>query len=395
MGVHVTERAADSRRSEQRFRTPKRVNAIGDGIVEFPKRSGESSAAAALLDAALDDAAADVRDTWRETIADGATTSEVDEHVALLLAAVRLVAAGETPPGLKVLSTYAPARTMLDVLRRSFLVRLTTAPEPPDARQLLHMVRAMSLVEGELERDATQRFIHRLSRPDGLELIVDVAHDLRSPLAAILFLAETLRKAQSGPVNAVQERQLGLVYSAAFGLRSLASDVIELVHGGERLVDSHPIPFSVQECTQSMRDIVQPLAEEKGLHIELVNPEPDFRVGYPSALNRALLNLTTNALKFTSEGQVEVIGRALDRTRVEFSVRDTGRGIPPEVVPTLFETFRRRLKPGEYTFSSAGLGLAIVRKLVAAMGGELKVDTVQERGTRFCFELELPPATRM
>jgi signal transduction histidine kinase len=385
----VTERSAEPRRSDPRFRTPTRANAI-DGVVAFPKRHSD-----ARLDAALDAAAADVRATWRETIADGASQKEVEEHIALLVEAVRSTVTGEMPAGARTLSTYAPARTMLDVLRRTFLARLAEQPDAPDGRQLLEVLRAMGSVEAELERDATQRFIHRLSRPDGLELIVDVAHDLRSPLAAILFLAETLRKGQSGPVNAVQERQLGLVYSAAFGLRSLASDVIELVHGGERLVDSHPIPFSLTETVNSMRDIVQPLAEEKGLKIDIVMAEPDFRIGHPSALNRALLNLTTNALKFTAEGHVEVIGRSVSRTRVEFSVRDTGRGIPPEVVPTLFETFRRRLKPGEYTFSSAGLGLAIVRKLVAAMGSELKVDTFPERGTRFYFELELPPATRM
>jgi signal transduction histidine kinase len=384
----VNDRKTEPRRGDPRFRTPKRITPVGQTVIGMPRRG-----ASATLDAALEAAAVDVRATWRDSIVDGASQAEVDEHIALLVDAVRRALGGETSEERR-LAAYAPARAMLDVLRRAVLTHLAAHGEPPDGRALLDLMRAIAHVEGELERDATQRFIHRLSRADGLELIVDVAHDLRSPLAAILFLAETLRKGQSGPINAVQERQLGLVYSAAFGLRSLASDVIELVHGGERLVDSHPIPFSVTEIMQSMRDIVQPLAEEKGLAINLVFPDPDYRVGYPSALNRALLNLTTNALKFTAEGQVDVEGRALSRTRVEFSVRDTGRGIPSEVLPTLFETFRRRLKPGEYTFSSAGLGLAIVRKLVAAMGGELGVDSLPERGTRFTFELELPPAAR-
>jgi signal transduction histidine kinase len=92
---------------------------------------------------------------------------------------------------------------------------------------------------------------------------------------------------------------------------------------------------------------------------------------------------------------VELVGKQTSRTRVQFSVRDTGRGIPPEVMSTLFDTFRRRSKPGEYTFSSAGLGLSICRKLVAAMGGELKVETALSCGTRFYFEVELPLASRL
>jgi signal transduction histidine kinase len=80
---------------------------------------------------------------------------------------------------------------------------------------------------------------------------------------------------------------------------------------------------------------------------------------------------------------------------VEFSVRDTGRGIPPQVMTTLFDAFRRRQKAGEYTFSSAGLGLSICRKLVEVMGGELHVETAPEAGTRFYFELDLPLASKM
>ena len=175
-----------------------------------------------------------------------------------------------------------------------------------DPSQLLRLLGAIEQVGQRLEADWSQHFADRLSSPDGLELVVEVAHDLRSPLTSILFLAETLQRGRSGPVNEIQERQLGLIYSAAFGLSSVASDVIELARGGDRLVDLDPIPFSVTDILESVRDIVQPIAEEKGLTVQLSTPEADFRVGHPVALSRVLLNLTTNALKFTAEGFVEV-----------------------------------------------------------------------------------------
>ena len=168
------------------------------------------------------------------------------------------------------------------------------------------MLNAFEQVAAQLESDWARHLADRLSGPDGLELVVEVAHDLRSPLTSILFLAETLQRARSGPVNPVQERQLGLIYSAAFGLSSMASDVIELARGGDRLVDLDPIPFSVADILESVRDIVQPIAEEKALEVRIAAAPGDYRVGHPVALSRVLLNLTTNALKFTSEGFVEV-----------------------------------------------------------------------------------------
>jgi signal transduction histidine kinase len=283
-------------------------------------------------------------------------------------------------------------RRLLELIRRELLERIRRDAEPPDSKSILTVLGAIELVHARLEPDWAQHFADRLSGPDGLELVVEVAHDLRSPLTSILFLAETLQRGRSGNINAVQERQLGLIYSAAFGLSSLASDVIELARGGDRLVDLDPIPFSISDILESVRDIVQPIAEEKGLAVRLEAPESDFRVGHPVALSRVLLNLTTNALKFTSEGFVEVAGKQLDDTRVEFSVRDTGRGIPSQAMLTLFEPFRRRQKQGEYAFSGAGLGLSICRKLVEAMRSTLRVETAPDFGTRFYFELALPLA---
>lgn len=340
--------------------------------------------------AALASAVADVEADWEQVADDSPSQEEVRLHVRQLAEAIRSVAAdgGSRAP----LPQSVLARRLLDLLRRRLLTHATALPESPDAAGLLLLLQALEEVHRLLEPDWAQHFANRLSGPDGMELVVEVAHDLRSPLTSILFLAETLQRARSGPINTVQERQLGLIYSAAFGLSSLASDVIELARGGDRLVDLDPLPFSVADIFESVRDIVQPIAEEKGLQVRLATPTDDFRVGHPVAISRVLLNLTTNALKFTSDGYVEVRGDARDGNRVEFSVRDTGRGIPPHAMLTLFEPFRRRQKQGEYAFSGAGLGLSICRKLVEAMHSTLRVETSAESGTRFFFDLDLPPA---
>jgi signal transduction histidine kinase len=346
---------------------------------------------AAPLWEALHQAVLATQAQWERAIEHASGSDEVTVHLAQLSTAVRHHLHTPAAEPVEVPKTQL-GRRLLSLMRGAFLERAQSLPASPDSGQLLRLLAAIELVSQRLEADWSQHFTDRLSSPDGLELVVEVAHDLRSPLTSILFLAETLQRARSGAVNPVQERQLGLIYSAAFGLSSVASDVIELARGGDRLVDLDPIPFSVTDILESVRDIVQPIAEEKSLTVKLSTPEADFRIGHPVALSRVLLNLTTNALKFTAEGFVEVVARQTVARRIEFSVRDTGRGIPPQSMATLFEPFRRRQKPGEYAFSGSGLGLSICRKLVEAMGSVLQVETQQGIGTRFHFELDLPLA---
>ena len=319
--------------------------------------------------------------------------AEVRTYVELLVREIER-ASSDQAPAVDPIPPAIPARRLLESVRAQLVDLLASAPEGVAAAGL-KLLRALESVQRTIDEDCAHRFANRLNESDALDLIVEVAHDMRSPLGSILFLVETLRNARSGPVTPIQERQLGIVYNAAFGLSSLASDVIDLARGCDRLMDQRPLPFSVVEILQSVRDIVRPIAEEKGLTLNVVTPAADFRVGHAAALNRVLLNLTTNALKFTSEGSVDVAVRPTSRTRLEFSVQDTGRGIPPEVMATLFDAFRGRQKRGQYTFSSAGLGLAICRKLISSMKGELKVEAGAPRGTRFSFELDLPLAAKM
>jgi signal transduction histidine kinase len=151
----------------------------------------------------------------------------------------------------------------------------------------------------------------------------------------------------------------------------------------------------VSTVLDGVYDIVRPLAEEKSISVHLEPPDADLRVGHSVALSRVLLNLTTNALKFTEQGSVTISCASTSRTAVEFAVQDTGRGVPPAVLATLFDAFRQHHVSGEFVFSSAGLGLSICQRLVRAMGAEIAVETELGSGTRISFALNLPIAPRI
>ena len=340
---------------------------------------------------ALDSALARAVCHWRD--ARRASTGEGAGGIDCLAEQLRRVASG-LQPSIHTLLPSQEALPFVASVRRGLLEETRANGAGTCAAQLSEMVLAIDAAGDEL----LERNMHPLAaspmQGGGADLVVEVAHDMRSPLTSILFLVETIRKGHSGPVNPVQERQLALVYSAAFGLSSIASDVIELARGSERLLERTPIPFSVGEVFQSVYDILRPMADEKGLTIRLASPVSDFRMGYPSALCRVLLNLATNAVKFTSAGVVDISAQQQSATRVEFSVRDTGPGIPAEVMGELFEPFRRR-EAGTQSFSSAGLGLAICSRLVSRMDGELRVESSPASGTRFSFELDLPLDKRL
>jgi len=309
------------------------------------------------------------------------------EQLGLLAAGVeRLVVDAGAAVDQRVHSVLG--RSLLELLRAE-VVR--SWAEHGDATEGSAILQAIERMREAVEPRSAQDFITRLSGSDGLEMLVQIAHDLRSPLTSILFLAETLQRGQSGSVTELQRRQLGLIYGAALGLSSVASDVIELARGGDQLVEKESEPFSVTGVFDSVRDIVWPIAEEKRLTVRVLPPPTDHRLGHPIALGRVLLNLTTNALKFTDEGYVEIVTRETAPTRVEFAVRDSGKGIDPAVLNSLYQPFRRSVGRGRPRFSETGLGLTMCRKLVEAMDSKLQVETRPGWGTRFFFELELPP----
>lgn len=326
----------------------------------------------------------------RSTSADEAT-----ELLSLVASAIHQAWSNVTPaipmrPKVDPRIHSSLGRRLLELLRGEIVERWNQFAVSDG--QLLPLLVAMERVRVTIQPNWAQSFAQQLSGADGLALLMDVAHDLRSPLTSILVLAETLQRGQSGNVNEVQRRQLGLIYTAALGLSSVASDIIEFTQGGDQLVDQEPSPFSITAMLESVRDIVRPIAEEKHLTVRLLGPTNDERKGHPVALSRILLNLTTNALKFTDQGYVEIVAQEMTDNpgRIEFAVRDSGRGIPADKITTLFQPLRKEAGRRGQLFSQTGLGLTICRKLATAMKAELKVESRTGWGTRFYFEIDLP-----
>ncbi len=331
-----------------------------------------------------------VEERWVSDRAD----DEDPDGIPRALAAIGLAVDRRLPSYLLGLEPRPPrlVTQRLLTLVHSELLRSWSEASSTSPLRLLRHLQALEAVRDALDHDVSEQFGAQLGGSNGLDFLVQIVHDLRSPLTSILFLAETLMEQRSGPVNERQHRQLGLIYSAALGLSSLTSDTIELARGGDQLADDRLAPLSVTELLESVCDIVRPIAAEKGLTVSVTLPATDVRLGHALALRRVLLNLTTNALKFTERGSVTIAAVEQAPTRVGFSVRDTGPGINPEALASLFHPFRRSAKAGRYLFSGTGLGLALTRRLVRAMGSELYLETRPGWGTQFWFDLEVPPA---
>jgi signal transduction histidine kinase len=379
--------------SENRSSGPQvaRARATGSGRGGHPysKEAKTGDDPAGPLSPVLQIALEGVVEAWRAAGSDTTDATEVALLVNLLARTLQQVQVdGDRDVTVDDRLRSVHGRRVLELFRAEVI--RGWSDERATHTEIHAVLTAIERVREATEHDWAQRFSDRVSGTNGLDLLVAIAHDLRSPLTSILFLAETLQREQSGPVNDVQRRQLGLIYGAALGLSSVASDVIELARGGDQLMEKEPTPFSVTAMLESVRDIVRPIAEEKRLAVRLLPPNVDYRMGHPVALSRVLLNLTTNALKFTSEGYVEIVTQEIGALRVQFAVRDSGRGIDPEIVSSLYQPLRRAVGRTAQSFSQTGLGLAMCQKLVEAMDSQLQVETRRGWGTRFFFELSLP-----
>jgi two-component system phosphate regulon sensor histidine kinase PhoR len=230
--------------------------------------------------------------------------------------------------------------------------------------------------------------IRRLERVR-TDFVANVSHELRTPITAIRGYAETL---QSGALSdpEVATNMVEIIFRQSERLSRLVEDLLELsrLEGKELKLSEQPV--LLQEAASRAADAVRPRAESKGIRMEIRVP-PDLRArGDERAVEQVLLNLLDNAIKYMPHsGEVRIAARARDG-RCEIEVRDNGIGIEAKHLARLFERFYRVDKGRSRDMGGTGLGLAIVKHLVAAMKGEIGVES--EPGVGSTFTVILPEA---
>jgi signal transduction histidine kinase len=218
--------------------------------------------------------------------------------------------------------------------------------------------------------------------------LATMSHELRTPLNSIIGFTGILLQGLAGDLNAEQSKQLGMVQGSARHLLALINDVLDIskIEAGQLVLSRDT--FHIQDCVDSCLAALAPLAHKKGLRLR---HEVDDGIGPMRGdrrrVEQVLLNLVGNAIKFTERGEVTIrVADSADALNV--SVRDTGIGIDPVNLGSLFKPFHQIEVGLARRHEGTGLGLSICRRLLDLMGGTIGVDSKVGEGS--CFHFTLP-----
>jgi signal transduction histidine kinase len=226
------------------------------------------------------------------------------------------------------------------------------------------------------------------------ELIANISHDLRTPLAIIQGFVETLIMKNETMAGADRVRHLNTIFNSSERLSGLISQLFEYAKLEAKQIEPLKEAFSVDELAQDVAHKFSVLAKDKDITIEVERPANLPRIFADLGLvERVLQNLMDNALKFTPSGGKVTIRMEADRHTVKISVVDTGPGIPEADLPFLFDRYRKGARTSSGKNVGAGLGLAIVKKILELHDQSIEIKSRVKEGTSFIFELPQQPAT--
>ncbi|MBL8175172.1 MAG: response regulator [Bryobacterales bacterium] len=219
--------------------------------------------------------------------------------------------------------------------------------------------------------------------------IATVSHEIRTPLNAILGMADMLGDSS---LDNTQRHYVSVFQRAGHRLLDLINNLLDLSRIESGRVELEQIDFHLDEVVQRTVELVTPKAHDKGLAVR-VRMAPGLhlaRIGDPARLQQVILNLVSNSVKFTERGVISIEIESGSGQELSITVQDTGIGIPPEKLPSIFRDFTQVDTSTARQYGGTGLGLGIVRRLVELMGGRIGVDSTPGEGTTFRVVLNLP-----
>jgi HAMP domain-containing protein/signal transduction histidine kinase/DNA-binding response OmpR family regulator len=259
--------------------------------------------------------------------------------------------------------------------------------------------RQVEMARASLEEKAQQL---AMSSKYKSEFLANMSHELRTPLNSLLILAKMMRENAEGNLTDKQVEFASTIYTSGSDLLNLINDILDLTKVEAGKMDVNPAEISLSEIRSDLEQSFRPVADEKGLDfvVSVSQNAPSRIVTDGQRLQQVLNNLLSNAFKFTESGSVKVNvknapkGMSFQTERlirakrvVAFSVTDTGIGIPEEKLKLIFEAFQQADGTTSRRFGGTGLGLSISREIARLLGGEIRVESREGRGSTFTIYL--------
>jgi signal transduction histidine kinase len=221
------------------------------------------------------------------------------------------------------------------------------------------------------------------------QFLASMSHELRTPLNALLGFNEMILGEIYGPVSEDMQPPLEQMQTSGKHLLRLINNVLDLAKIEAGRMELALADYSVQDTVESVRSTLRPLAAEKGIEF-LATVPADLPLAYGDSgrITQCLMNLAGNSLKFTKVGKVE-ISVAENGRKLTYRVADTGVGIPPDKMDSLFTEFKQTDATIASEYGGTGLGLSISKKFVEMHGGRIWAESVPGQGSTFVFEIPL------